>query len=453
MTKQAAKKPAATGAAAKKKTQKKTSLGDFLKDQAPQSSSWADEMDGGEDDYGEIPTDDLRGVLNKQTSTYTASRPFRDRDSQFEQGAEERSSSWGRTYDHAPREPREPREPRAAITEDRLPTEAPFVAYVGNLAFETTKDDLADFFESKGNIVVSEIILPVDRERGRIKGYGYLVVESLESLKEALKLNNDQFLGRNLRVDLTDESTAARVVTKREPRYDRDRQPRGDRPPREQTIADTSDNWRGGGLSDTADIFGRGKRNDNRNRRDRGEGDEFERRPRRDEIPFEQRFKTRRDDSSFESRPKRESAPKKSQDDIFGGKPWEETAELRDRVERLSVEQKSMVLTQKEQEAIEVQEPAEPRKQEDRSVRSNKKTIDFTNFQTKKERGGDRNDRSERGSSRGGRGAASTRGRGFNNKRDERPTAEKKERQPQEEKKPVKAAENAWSALEEVNDE
>lgn len=90
--------------------------------------------------------------------------------------------------------------------------------YVGNLPFSTNEDEIRDMFAAYGD--VQSVNLIVDRETGRLRGFGFVEMntEGADAAMEAL--NGKAFGGRDLRINEAQE-----------------RQPRtgGDRPRR--------DNW------------------------------------------------------------------------------------------------------------------------------------------------------------------------------------------------------------------
>ena len=83
-----------------------------------------------------------------------------------------------------------------------LPTSPPFVAFVGNLSFDVTWEELGDFF-FKGGCDVERVDVHIDPD-GRPKGYAHVEFKTLESLKTALEANGYSLKGRVLRVDSTD---------------------------------------------------------------------------------------------------------------------------------------------------------------------------------------------------------------------------------------------------------
>uniref|UniRef100_A0A3B5MIZ7 Eukaryotic translation initiation factor 4B n=1 Tax=Xiphophorus couchianus TaxID=32473 RepID=A0A3B5MIZ7_9TELE len=168
-------------AASKKKNKKgKTlTLNDFLAEDggggtpAPsypsKSTSWADE------------TDDLDGdATSWHTEEDTYRAPPIDRS----------------ILPTAPRSAREPNIDRA-----RLPRSPPYTAFLGNLPYDVTEDSIKDFFR------ISAVRLPREPSNPeRLKGFGYAEFDDLESLLQALSLNEENLGNRRIRVDIADQS-------------------------------------------------------------------------------------------------------------------------------------------------------------------------------------------------------------------------------------------------------
>jgi RNA recognition motif-containing protein len=73
--------------------------------------------------------------------------------------------------------------------------------YVGNLSWGTTRDDLAQLFSSYGE--VQDAFIPLDRESGRSRGFGFVTLSSPDAAQDAIKqLDGQPFQGRDLRVNL-----------------------------------------------------------------------------------------------------------------------------------------------------------------------------------------------------------------------------------------------------------
>ena len=72
--------------------------------------------------------------------------------------------------------------------------------YVGNLAFETSKDDLQTLFAQAGT--VESVSLIEDRETGRSRGFGFVEMSSKEEGAAAIsKFNGQEVGGRALNVN------------------------------------------------------------------------------------------------------------------------------------------------------------------------------------------------------------------------------------------------------------
>ena len=88
--------------------------------------------------------------------------------------------------------------------------------YVGNLAFATTNDELKAAFEAFGAVESATVIM--DRDTGRSKGFGFVVMPSADEANAAIAaINGTEVGGRTLRVN--------------ESRPRTDRPPRRPRPP------------------------------------------------------------------------------------------------------------------------------------------------------------------------------------------------------------------------------
>ncbi|MFH4975485.1 hypothetical protein AB6A40_002194 [Gnathostoma spinigerum] len=71
-------------------------------------------------------------------------------------------------------------------------------AFVGNIPFSATEDEVAEFFEKCGPVKCVRIIR--DRESGRGKGFGFIVFEEASSLPIALKMDGASFQERSIRI-------------------------------------------------------------------------------------------------------------------------------------------------------------------------------------------------------------------------------------------------------------
>jgi len=75
--------------------------------------------------------------------------------------------------------------------------------YIGNITFESTEEELEEFFEQYGEIVSLSLIR--DRQSGRSKGFAFVEYETNEMADEAVKDNGQDFQGRNLVISIAHE--------------------------------------------------------------------------------------------------------------------------------------------------------------------------------------------------------------------------------------------------------
>lgn len=80
--------------------------------------------------------------------------------------------------------------------------------YVGNLSYNTTEDQLRDFFAQYGSIDDCKLIS--DFQTGRSKGFGFITYASDEEGQKALEANGLDLDGRKLKVNTAKESTGRR---------------------------------------------------------------------------------------------------------------------------------------------------------------------------------------------------------------------------------------------------
>lgn len=78
--------------------------------------------------------------------------------------------------------------------------------FVGNLSFDTTREELEALFAPMGEI--AEIVVPTDRDSGRPRGFAFVTFASSEGAAQAIqKLDGAELGGRNLRVNEATERT------------------------------------------------------------------------------------------------------------------------------------------------------------------------------------------------------------------------------------------------------
>ena len=72
--------------------------------------------------------------------------------------------------------------------------------YVGNLAYSVTQDDLSKVFAEYGS--VRRVQLPTDRETGRLRGFGFVEMESEKAEEAAIQaLDGAEWMGRVMKVN------------------------------------------------------------------------------------------------------------------------------------------------------------------------------------------------------------------------------------------------------------
>ncbi len=71
--------------------------------------------------------------------------------------------------------------------------------YIGNVDYQTTKDQLGDAFSEFGEI--RDIFIPTDRETGKSRGFAFLTFSEEEDADKAIQaMNGKKFNGRELSV-------------------------------------------------------------------------------------------------------------------------------------------------------------------------------------------------------------------------------------------------------------
>jgi len=71
--------------------------------------------------------------------------------------------------------------------------------YVGNLSFQTTESDISNTFAQYGTVESVQII--TDRDTGRSKGFGFVLMDDAGADKAIAELNGSQVDGRALTVN------------------------------------------------------------------------------------------------------------------------------------------------------------------------------------------------------------------------------------------------------------
>ncbi|MBR8838052.1 MAG: RNA-binding protein [Stigonema ocellatum SAG 48.90 = DSM 106950] len=72
--------------------------------------------------------------------------------------------------------------------------------YVGNLSYRATEEDLKTVFAEYGE--VKRIVLPTDRETGRLRGFAFVDMgEDAQEDAAITELDGAEWMGRQLRVN------------------------------------------------------------------------------------------------------------------------------------------------------------------------------------------------------------------------------------------------------------
>ncbi len=72
--------------------------------------------------------------------------------------------------------------------------------YVGSLAWKATEDDVRSLFSQYGG--VTEVLVPMDRESGRPRGFAFVTMDTKEAMEKAINAENGkEFLGRPLMIN------------------------------------------------------------------------------------------------------------------------------------------------------------------------------------------------------------------------------------------------------------
>jgi RNA recognition motif-containing protein len=72
--------------------------------------------------------------------------------------------------------------------------------YVGNLSYEVTQEGLSEIFKEYGT--VKRVQLPTDRETGKVRGFGFVEMESDAQEEKAIEaLDGAEWMGRDLKVN------------------------------------------------------------------------------------------------------------------------------------------------------------------------------------------------------------------------------------------------------------
>jgi RNA recognition motif-containing protein len=72
--------------------------------------------------------------------------------------------------------------------------------YVGNLSYQVTQEDLSEVFAEYGT--VKRVQLPTDRETGRMRGFGFVELDTEAEEQAAIDaLDGAEWMGRDMKVN------------------------------------------------------------------------------------------------------------------------------------------------------------------------------------------------------------------------------------------------------------
>lgn len=72
--------------------------------------------------------------------------------------------------------------------------------YVGNLSYKVTQEELTEVFADYGT--VKRVQLPTDRETGRMRGFGFVEMDSEDAEQAAIEaLDGAEWMGRVMKVN------------------------------------------------------------------------------------------------------------------------------------------------------------------------------------------------------------------------------------------------------------
>nr|XP_006824018.1 PREDICTED: uncharacterized RNA-binding protein C365.04c-like isoform X1 [Saccoglossus kowalevskii] len=78
----------------------------------------------------------------------------------------------------------------------------PNVLFIGNLPYNTTKEEIMEHFKKAGGSV-TDVRLITDKNTGQSRGFGYVDFDNFESVRKGLKLHHSRIFGRKINVEMT----------------------------------------------------------------------------------------------------------------------------------------------------------------------------------------------------------------------------------------------------------
>ena len=72
--------------------------------------------------------------------------------------------------------------------------------YIGNLSYQVNEEDLTEVFKDYGE--VKSVVIPKDRETGRVRGFAFVEMEEENQEEKAIEeLDGAEWMNRQLRVN------------------------------------------------------------------------------------------------------------------------------------------------------------------------------------------------------------------------------------------------------------
>ena len=81
--------------------------------------------------------------------------------------------------------------------------------FIGNLSWDTEEEDLKDLFNTYGEVI--KCTIPLERDSGRKRGFGFVEMNSESSEKTAIDdLQDVEWMGREIRVNKAEQKNRSR---------------------------------------------------------------------------------------------------------------------------------------------------------------------------------------------------------------------------------------------------
>lgn len=107
--------------------------------------------------------------------------------------------------------PTAPRSSRV-LDDSTIPQYPPYLAYISNLPYDATDQDVREYFEDVVDCDIVSVRLPrEDGESGRMRGFGYIEFKERSHLIAAMGLPDPQIKTRKIRIDISNEHDQRRA--------------------------------------------------------------------------------------------------------------------------------------------------------------------------------------------------------------------------------------------------